>query len=99
MTYTIADEKFPKKPDEGPLLEACRKDFKNFRENSGLELEKHLNARILRLVQMKIDPKVVNAQKANITGIKKLIRAGQDEIAFSMFFRTFPACLPHRSRP
>ncbi|MHA2398287.1 MAG: hypothetical protein ACXADU_05300 [Promethearchaeota archaeon] len=98
MAYTVADEKIPRKLDEGPLLEVCRKDFKNFKENNGFELEKHLNSRILRLVQMNIDPKVVNAQKANIAGIKKLIKAGQDEIAFSIFFRTFPACLPNRSR-
>ncbi|MHA1913187.1 MAG: hypothetical protein ACW986_02820 [Promethearchaeota archaeon] len=97
MAYAIADGKFPKKTNVGTLLEACRKDFRNFKKDNGFELEKHLNARILRLVQVGIDPKVVDAQKDNMAGIKRLVRAGQDEIAFSMFFRTFPTCLPHRS--
>ena len=98
MVYTIADGKFPKKPNDGTLLEACRKDFRNFKNDNGIEVEKHLNERISRLVQMGIDPTVVNAQIDNMGGIKKLIRRGQDEIAFSYFFKTFPTCLPFRSR-
>ena len=45
-----------------------------------------------------MDPELINNQKDNMEKVKKLIKEGKEDIAFSLFFRTFPTCLPHRSR-
>jgi len=47
---------------------------------------------------MGLDPKVINNQKDNLEGIKKLFSEGKEDTAFSLFFRTFPMCLPYRAR-
>ena len=96
--YTIAEGKFPKKPGYGNVLEVCRKDFRNFKRDSGNKVYGLLNERILRLTELRMDPLSINNQKDNMKSIRELIKEGKEDIAFSLFFRTFPTCLPHRSR-
>ncbi|MFW9864980.1 MAG: hypothetical protein ACFFEN_02705 [Candidatus Thorarchaeota archaeon] len=94
----MAEGKFPKKPNYGNILEACRKDFRNFKKDNENQVLGLMNERIKQFTEINIDPKLISDQKENLESVKKLIREGRDDIAFSLFFRTFPSCLPHRSK-
>jgi len=97
LVYTIAEGKFPKKPEYGNILEACRKDFRKFKDVEESEIYESFYNRIVPSTQVVIDPKIIFAQKDNIDNIRKLIKVGREDVAFSLFFKTFPSCLPHRS--
>lgn len=97
MTYTIAEGKFPKKPEYDNFLEVCRKDFRKIKDTNEGNLDKFFYRRNVPFIQSAIDPKIINAQKENIESIRNLIKEGREDVAFSLFFRTFPTCLPHRS--
>jgi hypothetical protein len=58
-----------------------------------------LNERIKQFNQIGLDPEEINNQKNNLQNIRKFITEGKEDAAFSLFFKTFPACLPHRSEP
>ena len=94
----MAEGKFPKKPGYGNILEVCRKDFRNFKKDDGNRLIEHFHSRIKNLSQMDLPNNVLVNQKENLESIRKLIHEGKEDTAFSIFFRTFPSCLPHRSR-
>jgi hypothetical protein len=79
-------------------LEACRKDFRNFKKNNGNKIVELLDEQITQLGQLGLDPKIINSQNDNIENIRKLIKEGKEDVAFSIFYRTFPSCLPYRSR-
>jgi hypothetical protein len=79
-------------------LEACKKEFRNFKKDNGNKIYELLNERILQLTELGMVPELINNQKDNMGKVKKLIKEGKEDIAFSLFFRTFPTCLPHRSR-
>jgi len=96
--YTIAEGKFPKKPGYGNILEVCRKDFRNFKRDNENKVYELLNERILRFTEIRMGPLSINNHKDNMESIRELIKEGKEDIAFSLFFRTFPTCLPHRSR-
>lgn len=96
--YTIAEGKFPKKPGYGNILEVCRKDFRNFKRDNENKVYELLNERTLRFTEIRMDPLSINNHKDNMESIRELIKEGKEDIAFSLFFRTFPTCLPHRSR-
>ncbi|MFX1308071.1 MAG: hypothetical protein ACFE8C_00070 [Promethearchaeota archaeon] len=98
MVYTMVEEKFPKKPGYGNILEVCRKEFRNFKKDNGNTLIQHFNSRIERLAEIGLPNKLLIAQKENLENVRKLINDRKEDIAFSIFFRTFPSCLPHRSR-
>jgi hypothetical protein len=97
MVYTIANGKFPKKPEYGNILEVCRKDFRKFKDIGETQREEFLFKRTVSSTQIDIGPRILFTQKENIEDIRKLIKEGREEVAFSLFFRTFPTCLPHRS--
>ena len=79
-------------------MEACRKEFRNFKKDNGNKIYELLDERILQFTELGMDPVLINNQKDNMESIKKLIKEGKEDIAFSLFFRTFPTCLPHRTR-
>ena len=95
MVYTIAESKFPKKPEYN-TLEACRKDFRKFKDIGEDKLDELFRKRVVPSTQATVDTKIIFAQKENIDNIRKLIKEGREGVAFSQFFRTFPTCLPHR---
>ena len=97
MAYTIAKGKFPKKPEYGNILEGCKKDFRKFKDIGESKIVELLHQRNVPSTQVTIDTRIILTQKENIEGIKKLIKEGKEEVAFSLFFRTFPTCLPRRS--
>ena len=94
----MAEGKFPKKPGYGNVLEACRKDFKNFKKDNGNILIEHYTSRIENLEQNGAPNRILLDQKENLENVKRLIHEGKEDVAFSIFFRTFPSCLPYRSR-
>ncbi len=98
MVYTIAKGKFPKKPEFGKVLEVCRKDFRNLKEDNGNKVIENLDFRIKSTAQLGTPNNILINQKENIENIRKLLHEGKEDIAFSVFFRTFPSCLPHRAR-
>jgi len=98
MVYTMAKGKFPKKPEYNKVLEVCRKDFRNFKEDNGNKLIENLDSQIKSTAQFSTPNNILINQKENLESIRKLIHEGKEDIAFSIFFRTFPSCLPHRSR-
>ena len=93
----MSEGKFPKKPGDGNVLEACRKDFRNFKKDNGSKVLELMNERIKRFRQMNMDLKPINDQIGNLESVKRLIREDKEDVAFSLFFRTFPSCLPYRS--
>lgn len=94
----MAKGKFPKKPDYGKVLEICRKDFRNFKENNGIQVIENLEFQIKNTVHSSTPNNILLNQKENLESVRKLIQDGKEDIAFSIFFRTFPSCLPHRAR-
>ena len=94
----MAKGKFPKKPEYGKVLEICRKDFRNFKEDNGNKVIENLDFRIKNIAQLNTPNNILLNQKENLESVRKLIQEGKDNIAFSIFYRTFPSCLPHRSR-
>lgn len=76
----------------------CRKNFRNFKKDNGTKDDELLNERILQLAELGMSSVLINNQKDNMEKIRKLIKEGKEDIAFSLFFRTYPTCLPHRSR-
>jgi hypothetical protein len=94
----MSEGKFPKKPEDGKILVACRKDFRNFKNDNGKKLIKHFQSRIRIIEQMGAPSRELITQKEELESVRKLLQEGKEDIAFSVFFRTFPSCLPHRSR-
>lgn len=94
----MAKGKFPKKPEYGKILEMCRKDFRNFKKDNGNKVIENLDFRIKNITQISTPNNILINQKENLESIRKLVQDGREDIAFSLFFRTFPSCLPHRSR-
>lgn len=90
--------KFPKKPEDSKILEVCRKEFRNFKEDNGNKVIENLDFRIKSTAKLCTPNSILLNQKENLESVRKLIQEGKEDIAFSIFFRTFPSCLPHRSR-
>ncbi|MFW9879471.1 MAG: hypothetical protein ACFFG0_40865 [Candidatus Thorarchaeota archaeon] len=88
----------PKKPKHGNILEACRKDFRNFKKDEGNKIYELLDEKILQFTELGMDLALINNQKLNMEKIRKLIKEGKEDIAFSLFFKTYPTCLPYRTR-
>ncbi|MFX0083367.1 MAG: hypothetical protein ACFE94_16600 [Candidatus Hodarchaeota archaeon] len=79
-------------------MKVCRKDFRNFKKDNGNKIYELLEKRFLQFAELGMDTELINNQKDNMEEVKRLIREGKEDIAFSLFFRTFPTCLPHKSR-
>ena len=69
MAYTITEGKFPKKPNYGNYLEACRKDFRNFKDINDNKLDDILYSRIVPSTQVVIDHKMIFNQQENIENL------------------------------
>ncbi len=94
----MTEGKFPKKPVYGKILVACRKDFRNFKSDNGNRLFDLFQSRIKMFEQLGSPDSEIVTQKENLENVRKLLQEGKEDIAFSLFFRTFPSCLPYRSR-
>jgi hypothetical protein len=94
----MTEGKFPKKPDYGNVLVECGRDFRNFKKDNGNRLIEHLQSSVKLSEQLGVPNREVITQKEELESVRKLLQEGKEQIAFSVFFRTFPSCLPHRSR-
>lgn len=98
MSYTIAKEKFLKRTVSEKVLEACKRDFRNFKKDDGNRDIEQFQSEIKKSDQLETPNNVLIEQKDRLEILRDLIREGKDDVAFSLFFRTFPSCLPHRTR-
>ncbi|MFW9827016.1 MAG: hypothetical protein ACFFEY_05280 [Candidatus Thorarchaeota archaeon] len=98
MVFTMAEGKFPKKPNDGIIIETCRKEFRNFSKDHEEKLINSLNSQIKTLNQIGVPSNDLKQHIESLKSIKKLVKEGKEDIAFTIFFKTFPSCLPHRSR-
>jgi hypothetical protein len=94
----MAEGKFPKKPNYGKIIEICKKDFRNFKKDHENRLINIFNTQIRRVNRLKMPNNELFTQKERLKSVKELINEGKEDIAFSIFFRTFPSCLPYRSK-
>ena len=97
MSHAISEGKYPKPPEGPAVLAACREDFRRFKEQNGNVLLEHLSTLITDLENRGIDPAIYKIQKESLEEIRNLVGKGQERTAFSLFTRTFPYCMPHRS--
>ena len=98
MSYALSKGKFPKKPNGVTISKLCEEDFKNFKERNGTILLEHLSTLIKDLEKRGINPDIYKKEKQDLEEIRELITKGAEKAAFTQFARTFPYCLPHRSR-
>lgn len=98
MTYTIADGKFPKKPEYGRVLESCYKDFKKFKKDNENRFDDLLELYNQHNNEMESNGTLQEELKNNLEIVKTFLREGREDVAFSLFYRSFPTCLPHRTR-
>ena len=98
MSYALSEGKFPRKPNGLIISKACEEDFKNFKENNGTILFEHLSTLIKDFEKRGFDPEIYKKQKQDLEEIRELVMKGAEKVAFTQFARTFPYCLPHRSR-
>ena len=98
MLYAISQGKFPKKPNGVKISKLCQEDFKNLKERNGTILLEYLSILIKDLEKRGIDPEIYKKQKQDLEKIRELLIKGAEKVAFTQFARTFPYCLPHRSR-
>ena len=98
MSYALSKGKFPKNPKGLTISKLCEEDFKNLKENNGTVLFEHLSTLIKDFEKRGIDPEIYNKQKQDLEVIRELVIKGAERVAFTQFARTFPYCLPHRSR-
>ena len=90
--------KYPRRPQEGNITTNCFRDFRNLKEQEGKWIFEYLSKLITTYENKGLDPTVIKTQKTNLKQIKTLIDQGNEKIAFRNFIRSFPSCLPHRSR-
>jgi len=98
MSYIIAKEKFPKKPVSEKGLEICKKDFRNFKKYGRNKVIDYFQSEIKNTAHINTPNKDLVEQNENLESVRNLISEGKEDIAFSIFFQTFPSCLPHRNR-
>ncbi len=98
MSYALSEGKFPKKPNGLIISKACEEDFKNFKENNGTVLFEHLSTLIKDFEKRGFDPEIYKKQNQDLEEIRELVKKGAEKVTFTQFARTFPYCLPHRSR-
>ena len=98
MLQARSDGKFPKKPEYGNFLEICYKDFRNFKEDYNGNTTEFLSQLVMEREERIRRSEILQAQRQQLDTIKALIQRGNERAAFTQFYRTFPTCLPHRSR-
>lgn len=102
MTYTLSKGQFPDPPRGGNNLENCFKDFKDFKdfkEKSGQNIIELLS-QIVKNQEARGFPAVrVNEHKNALMDVNTLIKQGNERLAFSKFYQTFPRCMPYRRQP
>ena len=97
MSNVLSKGSYPRPPDGKAILTTCREDFRKFEERNGNLLLEYLSTLIKDLEKRGIDPDIYKNQKENLEEVKNLIVKGEEKVAFNLFTRSFPYCMPHRS--
>jgi len=97
-TRVFSEGKDPKYPKNGNYLDYCRKDFRDFKDKDGSEIIKILSTLVKDMEKRGSKPDVIIQQKTSLENVMKHISEGNKKIAFSEFYRTFPTCMPYRTR-
>ena len=97
MSHALSKGKYPKPPEGPTILTACREDFRKFKDRDGNVVLKYLSTLIKDLENRGFNPDIYKIQKENLEEVKSLVVKGKEKTAFSLFTRTFPYCMPHRS--
>lgn len=98
MSFVLSKGKFPRKPEEGNYLEICSKDFRGFKKEGLNPILEYLSSIVKQMEKKDKKNNIVEEQKQNLKEVAKLIEEGKDKVAFTLFYRTFPYCMPHRNR-
>ena len=98
MIQAISGGKFPKKPENGTLLENCWKDFRTFKEKYNGNVLEFLSQLTIEKEKRSRRPELLQIQEHQLDDIKALLAIKDEKSAFTHFLRTFPTCLPYRSR-
>ena len=97
LSNVISKGKFPKRPQEVSYFESCRKDFNTFKEYGFSPLINYLDLEFKQLKVKGKDFNIIEKQKQSLGEVTKLLKEGKESVAFSLFYRTFPYCMPHRN--
>ncbi|MFX1357981.1 MAG: hypothetical protein ACFFA8_11955 [Promethearchaeota archaeon] len=97
MSNVISKGKFPKRPQEISYFEICRKDFNNLKKEGFNPLYNNLDSVVKQLKSKGENFRIFEEQKQNLEEISKLVKERKERVAFSLFYRTFPYCMPHRN--
>jgi hypothetical protein len=99
MAQEISKMQSTEPPRDPNNFRQCVVDFYDFKERtSGREI--NFMARLIQDYKISGDDlKIASVYKTQLENVRKLISEKRDDLAFNVFFRTFPTCLPSRSRP
>ena len=82
LSCTITEGKFPKKPKEGTVLKACRKDFRNFKKDNGRRVMELISFQVTQNSLMRKNSYAINEKKDNLEMVRSLIKEGREDVAF-----------------
>jgi hypothetical protein len=98
MSQEISKVQSPEPPRDPNNISLCMKDFYNFKEQNGNKILEFLNSLIRTSEIRGFNSEELIVYKTQLDRVNKLISEKRDNLAFDLFFRTFPTCLPYRSR-
>ncbi len=97
MSNALSEGRYPRQPDRIVDLTICKEDFRKFNDRNGNIVLEYLSTLIKDLEKSGLDPDFYKRQKENLEEVKSLVVKGKETVAFNLFTRTFPYCMPHRS--
>ena len=86
-------------PRDPNYFRQCMEDFYYFKEKNSGSVRNFMTRPIQDYKISGDDLKIASVYKTQLENVRKLISEKRDDLAFNVFFRTFPTCLPSRSRP
>jgi hypothetical protein len=98
MIQALSDGKYPRKSGNGTLLEICWRDFQNFKEKYNGNVLEFLSQLTIEKEERSRRPELLQIQKQQLDTTKAFLANIDEKRAFNHFLRTFPTCLPYRSR-
>jgi hypothetical protein len=97
MSNALSEGRYPRQPDRIAVLTICKEDFRKFNDRNGNTVLEYLSTLIKDLEKRGLDPDIYKRQKENLEEVESLVVKGKEKVAFNLFTRTFPYCMPHRS--
>lgn len=99
MTQQISKMQSTEPPRDPNFVHLCMADFYDFKERNSGRTIYFMGSTIHEYKISGDNLKIASVYKAQLETVRKLISEKRDDLAFNVFFRTFPTCLPSRSRP